>query len=561
VQTTFETITDALFMEAKLHGEEHGVTFVDHDKSEQRFSYATVFRRALHASEALARSGVGEGSRVIVVVPTGPSFLDAFFGTICLGGIPCPLSPPVGVGGGQAFKNRIGAIARLVDATAVATIERLAPLVSETLPEGVKLVLADELGVGFDESAELREPHRATGKDAAFIQFTSGSTATSRGVVLSHEAILSNIHQIGWGLDLGPEDKGLSWLPLYHDMGLIGCLLFAIYWDLDSIFLSPRAFVRNPVTWLETISRHRVTLSAGPNFAYAYAVQRARPRDLEKLDLSCWRVTCCGAEPIDRRVLDTFVETFAPCGLKESVFLPCYGLAEATLAVTFHEAGIPFEVDRVSRTALAAGRAERARGDDPDGIDLVSCGRPLPEMGVRVVDETGENLKERAVGEILVWGPTLMTEYFRQPDLTSEALSEGWLRTGDLGYLADGRLFVTGRRKELIIVRGRNYYPQDLEWCAAEVEGIRNKQVCAYSHKAEAHETEQVTLVVETRVTDPKELAKMHLAIRRRVMQHTGVAVSRVEFVPSGTLTKTSSGKLQRGRIKLASLARLAAAE
>jgi acyl-CoA synthetase (AMP-forming)/AMP-acid ligase II len=552
VQTAFRTLVESLLFEAKTHGLERGITFIADDGSELRVLYAHMLDRALGTAGRLREEGVRAGERVLLVLPTEPRFLDVFLGAMLLGAVPCALAPPMGIGGADAFVSRAAAVVDELDARAVVTSGSLAPMLAAALPAPCRVLDAASVEGGEHPPAHLAEPG-----DAAFVQLTSGSTRRARAVVISHEAVLANIHQIGWALKLRPTDVHVSWLPLYHDMGLVGAVLFSVYWNLDVVLMTPFRFLRKPSAWLEAISRFRGTLSTAPNFGYAYATGRVRDEEIEGLDLSSWRHALCGAEPIDAGVLRRFRERFRRVGFPERAYVPCYGLAEATLAVSFHRVGAPLEVDRVSRAALATGRAEPVGPGSADALEIVSCGRPLIEMDVRILGEGGAEKREREVGEVVVGGPTLLTEYLGRPAETLSRLERGGIRTGDLGYKAGGRLFITGREKDLIIVRGRNHYPQDLEWAAHAVPGVRAGSVCAFGIPDPRTGTEQAAIVAETDTTDDAELRRLRRAITERVAARTGLAPARVELVPRHTIPKTSSGKIQRRRCRAMLLARL----
>jgi acyl-CoA synthetase (AMP-forming)/AMP-acid ligase II len=403
--------------------------------------------------------------------------------------------------------------------------------------------------VAFEElddrgrAADAPKP-RAVGEDPAFIQYTSGSTGHPKGVLLAHENLVSNIHAIGQASRIGRKDVVVSWLPLYHDMGLIGALLFSIYWRMPLVLMPPTAFLLKPSRWLWAIHRHRGTMSPAPNFGYALCVKRVRPQEREGLDLSCWRLAMNGAEPVNVRTVVDFQRTFAPHGFQTLAMLPVYGLAESSLAVTFPDPGEPLRFEVVDRAALAAGQAVIARGAGSTAI--MSVGRAVPGHEVVVVDERGNPVAEREVGHIVVRGPSVMQGYFRDEAATELVMVDGWLWTGDLGYVSHGELFVTGRAKDLIIVRGKNHYAEDLEAVAERIEGVRAGGVAAFGIYDEGRAQDLVVMVCESRTE--KESARLALVekIATTVQQHCGIHVDEVVLVPPGTIPKTSSGKRQR---------------
>jgi len=335
----------------------------------------------------------------------------------------------------------------------------------------------------------------------------------------------------------------VSWLPLYHDMGLIGTLLFPIYWRFPLVLMSPLAFLQRPSRWLWAVHRHRATMSAAPNFAYGLCVKRVRPAEREGLDLSSWRFTLNGAEPVNLRTVTEFTRAFAPHGFRAETMLPVYGLAESCVAVTCPTPGQPVRHETVDRARLVDGHAVPASGKG--SMALVGVGGPIPAHEVKIVDEHGATLPEREVGHIVVAGPSLMAGYVNDADATAAVLRNGWLWTGDLGYFAGGHLFVTGRAKDLIIVRGRNHYAEDLERAAERIEGVRAGGVVAFAVYDEEKASDLVVLVCETRVGGDEARALV-TAVRERVSEHCAVGVDEVVLAPPGAIPRTSSGKRQR---------------
>jgi acyl-CoA synthetase (AMP-forming)/AMP-acid ligase II len=382
------------------------------------------------------------------------------------------------------------------------------------------------------------------------LQCTSGSTGLPKGVALSHGNLLANVEQIGLGVEATAADVVVSWLPLNHDMGIIGCLLFAIYWGMDLVLQTPSRFLRRPSTWVRTIAEYRGTLSPAPNFAYGYLTARVRPDEIDGIDLSSWRVAFCGAEPIDAGTMRKFEECFAHYRLRPSVILPCYGLAEASLAVTFHAWGTPLETDLVDRDALGAeGRAEPGASLSTS-TEIVCCGAPLPGTEVKIVDAEGAPLEERRIGRILVRGPSVMRGYYQLPERTAEVLSAGWLDTGDLGYLCGGKLFVTGREKDVVIIRGKCYAPTEFEWAAGEVDGVREGAAVAFGIFDPQRGTELLHLVCEAETSNPAERSRLRDEVMARVAARTGIRPDIVHFVRRYAIPKTTSGKLQRAKTK-----------
>ena len=346
------------------------------------------------------------------------------------------------------------------------------------------------------------------------------------------------------GLNRNADDVGVSWLPLFHDMGLIGFILGPLIVDIPVVILPTATFARGPRVWLETISKYRGTITYAPNFAYALAIKRLKQKDIESLDLSCLRVSGSGAEPIHAATLRAFASALAPAGFRAEALLPSYGMAEATLAITFHPLGSEIEVDRVDTQALA--RGEAVPSDAADAQELVSCGVPFPEHALYIVDDEGARLPERRVGEIIAQGPSVSRGYFEAAEASAESFApDGSLKTGDLGYLADGKLFICGRKKDLVIIRGANFHPQDIEWTVSDLPGVRRGNVVAFSVPITGEE--RLVLAVECASSDA---AGVCARVTARVNESLGLTPHEVVAVTIGSLPKTSSGKIQRGKAR-----------
>jgi acyl-CoA synthetase (AMP-forming)/AMP-acid ligase II len=537
----FPTMLHAL-QEAASRRDDAGVDLLGERRGEPSAhrSFAELYEGARRAAGALAARGVEPGENVVVILPTSFEFITTFFGLQLLGAVPVPAYPPAVTERRERAAARLGHVLASSGARTCVTDARLRPLLA---PHVERALDAAELDgpPAPERDADPRAP--------AFIQYTSGSTRRPRGVLLSHDSVVANADAIGLAIGASDVDRVVSWLPLYHDMGLIGGLLTSVYWRMQLALMSPLAFMVDPLRWLETLDAHRGTVSPAPNFAYALCVKRAArdPERARKIDLSTWRVALNGAEPVSRRVIEDFQATFGPCGLRASAMLPVYGLAEGCLAATFPDPGAEPEWEVVDRAQLMEGRAV-PREDGPGAISVVSVGAALPGHECFVVDDDDEEVSEGRVGHVVVRGPSLMEGYFGDPEATDEVLVDGTLWTGDLGFVSRGRLFVTGRSKDLVIVRGRNYHPEDLERIAATVEGVRAGSVVAFA--VEGEETERAVLLCETREED----AEVRSALARRVVEvtseATGLGLDDVVLLAPGSLPKTSSGKLQRGRAR-----------
>ena len=399
------------------------------------------------------------------------------------------------------------------------------------------------------EPVEPLEPFEPSLDALALVQFTSGSTSAPRGVALSHRNLSANIDAINGpsGLGTSSRDSAVSWLPLYHDMGLVGMALGPLYAARPGVLLPPRSFVRRPAEWLKAISRHRATVSFAPNFAYELAVRRVKDRDLDGMDLSCWRIAGCGAEPVSAPTLAAFAERFAAAGFRAGSFYPCYGLAEHVLAASLPPRDRPPRVVHVSVEQLATRRQAVVTHAGESTVSLVGCGRALPGHEIRIVGDAGPVAGEREVGEIALAGPSVMLGYYGDAEATEQAIRHGWLYTGDLGFMADGELFVCGRVKDVIIVNGRKYHPQDLEWAVSGLAGIGRGGVVAFGTAAPGAADRVVMVVERSGAAAGDGLVD---AIRRRIGDAFGLYVDTVALVPNGSIGRTTSGKVQRAATK-----------
>ncbi len=546
-----------------------GYRFVDEEgRSEPFFSHAGIERASARFGGALQSMGLRKGDRVALILPDNADFVFAFLGAVRAGVVPVPIYPPVGLGKLTGYLDNTMHIVARSGARVLVTnseIRRLLGAVHTSAPELAKIVDIDEVRSQRDEL----KPVSIAPDDVCFLQFTSGSTSRPKGVTLTHANLAANVRAImEQGLGIRREDSGLSWLPLYHDMGLIGFVIAPLYHVNTITFLPPLLFLKRPAKWLEQMSQKKATISFGPNFAYALCVKRVRDAEIAGLDLSSWRVAGCGAEPIRAENLHAFAERFASIGFSPKAFVGCYGMAESTLAVSFSRLGDGVAVDHVDGDGLWAERKARPAEPILSNSDasstsrafeesvvasIVQCGSAFPEHDIAVFapdDESSAHpLPERTVGELRLRGPSIMTGYWGDAELTRQAFPGGWLRTGDLGYLADGKVHVCGRSKEVVIVNGRNYYPQDLEWEASRVDGVRKGNVIAFGTMKPTMDRERVVLVFETSTVGPQRDA-LKGEVRRTVQQGVGLTVDDVVAVDTGALPKTSSGKLQRAKTR-----------
>jgi fatty-acyl-CoA synthase len=549
----FATLSEGLDYAAR--GETGCNFFSARGELELVLPYRELRRRAQELAPRLAGLDYARGSRVAIVAETSPEFLEFFFACQYAGLIPVPLPLSVNFGGREAYEQRLRGMLRTAQArVAVATEELIATLRSAAAGTGMNLVgTPDELRELPRHDASLRP----LGVDEpCYIQYSSGSTSAPRGVLITQQAVADNAAAIAeHGLGITNRDRCVSWLPLYHDMGLVGCCLTPIMTQTTVDYIATTGFARRPLTWLKVMTEQRGTISFAPTFGYELCARRAAKADLATFDLSSWRVAGVGGEMIRVRALQEFADRFATSGFRSAAFLPSYGLAEATLAVTFSSAGEGIEIDWVrcgptlerDRRAVPAeparcGQTDRARA-------FAVCGRPMPRYRVEIRDDRNESLPDRVIGRVCIQGPSLMRGYFRDLQATrSVVTADGWLDTGDMGYLIDGRLVITGRSKDLIIFNGRNIWPQDLEWAIERLETVRSGDVAAFA-VTEEDDRERVVVVVECRQIDPMERHQLRQAVKATVHKVASVECE-VVLAPPGSLTFTTSGKLSRAAAK-----------
>lgn len=538
---------------------DRGFTFVRTDGTRRFWSWAALGAEAVNRAKQLRARGVEKGDRVALVIPEGDEFVLTFLGACVAGAVPVPIYPQIGFKNVEVYRANVAHIAGAAGAKLLVTTATMRPYVAPAI-EGVEslgeVVDARELSVPDAGALEVT----VSPSDVAFLQFTSGSTALPRGVIVTHGALAANAKAfVIDGLAADPAaDRGVSWLPLFHDMGLIGFVIGPIFGDIPVTFLPTASFVRNPRIWLDAIHDSRGTITYAPNFAYALIAKRLKAGDLAGLDLSCLRVAGCGAEPVQSRTLREFAAKLAPIGLDPRVFVPSYGMAEATLAISFAPRGRQLVTDIVTTRSLQAGKPQPAGADVPaaDTQELVSCGHTFPghELKIRGTEQ-GATLGEREVGEICVRGPSVCRGYWNEPAESARVFRGEWLHSGDLGYMAGGELYICGRIKDVIIVRGRNYYPQDIESVAGDVRGVRRGNVVAFGLSVdrdgrvvgEGTGEERLVICAEgTRSDAPRLEAEIAAAVSSRF----ALAVHQVRIVAPGTLPRTSSGKPQRRKTR-----------
>lgn len=541
----FETLAEALDYAA---GGETGFNFYDaRGRLRETLPYRELRRRARSLARRLLAVGLSRGDRVAAIAETDPSFAVLFFACQYAGLVPVALPISIHLGNRDAYVKQLRGLLKAADPVLAVAPSELLPFLEEAAGEmpSVDTGTVSDLEARSEAGDVALEPTRPD--EVAYLQFTSGSTRFPRGVVITEAAVMSNLKGIvGPGLDIQADDRCVSGLPFYHDMGLVGFLLAPMVTQLTVDYMRTRDFAIRPVQWLELISRNRATMAFGPPIAYQLCSRRLRDSDVEGLDLSSWRVAGVGAEMIRTRPLERFARSLEPAGFNPDAFLPCYGLAEASLAVTFAEVGGGLEAEKVDADALSdRGVAVPADEDTRSVSEVVNCGTALPGHEVVIRDAEGRELGLRRIGRVTVRGPSVMSGYYSDSESTEEALSEdGWLDTGDLGYRTDEGLFITGRRKDLIIVSGRNIWPQDLEHVAERQPEVRIRDASAFAVRDPEGE-EKAVLVVQCRTSNADERRALVSRIQGEVYEELGIHCL-VELVPPHTLPTTSSGKLSR---------------
>ena len=550
------TIVDALEWHAERNPDRVHIYLREDDGRETPLTYGDVWREATDVANNLVDRGLGRRDAVALMLRTERTFFSGFFGILMAGCVPVPMYPPFRADRIEEYAQRQVRILRSADARLMITfaeVERIATLLTGQAPSLEAVVTVDRLTEGNPGQASPPSPHRLhhrrDDREPALIQYTSGSTGQPKGVLLSHANLLANIRALATGLKIGANDVGVSWLPLYHDMGLIGAWLGTLYIGSPLALMSPLAFLARPARWLWSLHAHKGTFSAAPNFAYDLCSHRIDDAELEGLDLGAVRVLLNGSEAVRPETLDRFIRKFEPYGLNPKALAPVYGLAECSVGLSAPPAGRGPLIDSVHRRQFQeTGHAHPGREDEGGLLRFVSCGRALPGHEIRVVDPVGHRVADRLEGHVQFRGPSATAGYYRNPDATRTLVRpDGWLETGDLGYLLDGELFLTGRRKDLIIKAGRNLQPHEAEAVVAGVSGVRKGCVAAFGVADLARGTERFVIVAETRLTQAEARARLEATIIERVSTALGVPPDVIVLSTPGSVFKTSSGKIRRG--------------
>ncbi len=527
------------------HRADAGFTFQDVRGNETTLRFPELKAEVARRAAGLQALGLHKGDRIGIIVVEPEDFILSFLGAVRVGIVPIPLYPPLSFGSLDAYAERTAGIlangeARLLVASK--SLQNVLWGLVDRVPSLERLVAADAVAV----DGIVPELPSILPEDLAFLQYTSGSTADPKGVVVTHRNLAANCHSMREALDVLPHrDVAVSWLPLYHDMGLIGCVITPVFYEIPSVYIPTVRFVKKPTAWFEAIHHHKGTQTFAPNFAYALMVKKAKPEDLERWDLSPMRAFGCGAEPIHPSTFREFAQVFAQCGVRPEQFLPAYGLAEATLAVAFKSMGSVAGTQVVDAERFQESGTVVPAIDGCASFEHVSCGSALPGVELAIFSEEGERLEAGREGEICVRGEAVTSGYYRNAAATEATMRNDWLRTGDLGYLLDDQLYVTGRIKDLIILNGRNVHPQAVEWACATVDGVRKGNVVAFSRPGA--DSEELIVALEARESASEALPE---EVKRAVQASLGLTLVDIVVLEPGTLPKTSSGKLQRRKTR-----------
>jgi 1-acyl-sn-glycerol-3-phosphate acyltransferase len=570
-----ETLIDVLRYRG-VHDAERTHLLITEDNGGPERNLALTFGELYAAGQRfaaeLARRGVPAGGRVALMLPTSRAFFVSYAGILLAGAIPVPIYPPFRADRIEEYAARQSAILNNAKVCLLLTFRRAEAVAKLLKPRvhSLSAVLDAEILIEAADKAPPPAPGalplHLTGNrarkadDIALLQYTSGSTGDPKGVVLTHANLLANMRAIGEAVQLSPDDVGISWLPLYHDMGLIGAWLTLLHFGIPVVVMSPLSFLTRPERWLQAFHKHRGTIAAAPNFAYELCVRKIADEDIQGVDLSSWRAALNGAEPVNPETLERFAERFAAYGFRREAQLPVYGLAEASLGVTIPPLNRAPLVDRVEREVFASqGRAIPASPDDTSAISFVSSGKPIPRHEVRIVDDQGNEVPDRTEGFLWFRGPSATSGYYQNAAATKSLMPLGtetpdgeyaWVNSGDRAYRAEGEIYVTGRVKDIIIKGGRNIYPHEVEELAARAEGIRKGCIVAFGLTDEDTGTEKLVVVAETRERDTAKSAAIASSVTELVTQGLGLPPDRVELIPPGSIPKTSSGKLRREETK-----------
>ena len=540
-----KTLTEALEYHVE-HQPERLTVHLYEDRAEHPITYRDLWEGALAYAAKLADAGLAPGQTVAIMLPTSREYLFCFYGTLLAGGVPVPLYPPARLTTIEDHLTRHVGILKSCGAAIMVTIPE-AKAIAWLLRAQVESLKAVLVPADFPSNGSGFAPVRGGAGQIGFLQYTSGSTGQPKGVVLTHANLLANVRAMGRAARATSEDVFVSWLPLYHDMGLIGGCFATMFLGFPVVLMSPLAFLSRPSSWLRAIHRHRGTISGGPNFSYELCLRRIPEHELEGLDLSSWRFAFNGAEPVSPETMTQFENRFAAYNFRKNVISPVYGLAECSVGLAFTPPGEAWRVDVLDREHFSTeGEAIPAKPGDPAPFKVVACGTVIPDHDMRVVDGAGMELPDRSEGQLQFRGPSATTGYYRNPEATKALFDGAWVNTGDRAYLFQGRLYITGREKDIIIRGGRNISPYELEEAVGDLAGVRRGCVAVFGSTDPAGGTERVVVLAETRERDAARHAELKSKINELAIGLIGAPVDDIVLAPPHTVPKTSSGKIRR---------------
>jgi 1-acyl-sn-glycerol-3-phosphate acyltransferase len=540
-----QTLTEALDYHVERQPDRLTVHLYEEGR-ETPITYRQLYDGALGYAARLAQAGLQPGQMVAIMLPTCKEYLYSFYGVLLAGGVPVPLYPPARLSSIEDHMTRHVGILKSAGARIMITIpeaKALAYLLRAQVESLRAVLMPSDLqgsGAGF-------APVRGKTGDIGFLQYTSGSTGSPKGVVLSHANLLANVQAMGKAVSAGPDDVFVSWLPLYHDMGLIGGCFATMFLGFPVVLMSPLAFLARPGSWMRAIHRHRGTLSGGPNFSYELCLRRIPDEEMEGIDLTCWRFAFNGAEPVSPETIDAFAGKFSRWGFRKNSISPCYGLAECTVGLAFTTPGEPWRMDALDRERFSrTGEAVPAAPGDASPLKVVGCGHVIEGHDLRVVDAAGFELPDGQEGLLQFRGPSATSGYYRNPEATKGLFAGEWVNTGDRAYLKEGMVYITGREKDIIIRGGRNISPYELEQAVGDLGGVRRGCVAVFGSRDPVSGTERVVVLAEMRDTDASRYDDLRRVINELAVSLTGGPADDIVLAPPATVPKTSSGKIRR---------------
>jgi len=543
--THARTLTEALEYHVEKQPDRLTV-FLYEERKETPITYRALWDGALGYAARLAQAGLQPGQMVAIMLPTCKEYLYSFYGVLLAGGVPVPLYPPARLTTIEDHMTRHVGILKSAGAVIMITIPE-AKALAWLLRAQVETMRAVLMPADLEGGATGFVPHAGKSGDIGFLQYTSGSTGNPKGVVLSNENLLVNVQAMGTAVSATQADVFVSWLPLYHDMGLIGGCFASMFLGFPVVLMSPLAFLSRPSSWMRAIHRHRGTISGGPNFSYELCLRRIPEEEMQGIDLSSWRFAFNGAEPVSPETITAFSEKFAKWKFRKTSLSPVYGLAECTVGVSFTTPGEPWRMDIVDREVFSrTGEAVLTDPQNPAAMKIVGCGQVVKDHDLRVVDAAGLELPERQEGLLQFRGPSATSGYYRNPEATKSLFDGDWVNTGDRAYLKEGMVYITGREKDIIIRGGRNISPYELEQAVGDLAGVRRGCIAVFGSKDPMTGTERVVVLAEMRDTDPSRHDDLKRMINELAVSLIGAPADDIVLAPPATVPKTSSGKIRR---------------